>query len=85
MCGRGIVARGGQLVVAGSVVGQWGANFGGGGQKLATGQRVRGNRGGKKNREKKEKQDHGDDDVKVMLVKEVLLKEKDSIKSEEKT
>jgi len=28
---QGLVARGGQLVVAGSVVGQWGANFGGGG------------------------------------------------------
>ena len=28
--GQGMMSRGGQLVVAGSVVGQWGANFGGG-------------------------------------------------------
>ena len=83
MGGGGLVARGGQLVVAGSVVGQWGANYGGGAQKLATGQRVRGNRGGKKNREKKERQDQDDDDVKVMMVKEVMTKEKDLTKSEE--
>ena len=84
MGGGGLVARGGQLVVAGSVVGQWGANYGGGAQKLATGQRVRGNRGGKKNREKKERQDQDDDDdVKVMMVKEVMTKEKDPTKSEE--
>ena len=50
---RSMVARGGQLVVAGSVVGQWGANFGGQSGKLAGNQRVRGNRGGKKNKDKK--------------------------------
>ena len=65
------------------MVGQWGADYGGGVQKLATGQRVRGNRGGKKNREKKEKQEQDDDDVKVMLVKEVLVKDKDPTQSEE--
>jgi len=73
----GLVARGGQLVVAGSVVGQWGANYGAGGQRLATGQRVRGNRGGKKNKEKRDKQEPGDEDVKVITVKELMVKEKD--------
>ena len=44
--------RGGQLIVAGSVVGQWGTNFGQtrGWAGPATG---RGTRGGKKNKEKK--------------------------------
>ena len=32
MQNQGMMARGGQLVVAGSVVGQWGANFGGPGR-----------------------------------------------------
>ena len=85
----GGMGRGGQLIVAGSVVGQWGANYGHarGGD---AGVRGRGTRGGKKNKEKKEKEvekekekkvgdnedDNNNDDVKVMVVKGVLTKDK---------
>ena len=77
-----MIARGGQLVVAGSVVGQWGPNFGGrGGHGGAQTWSSRGTRGGKKkNKDKKEKKEKvvedDNEDVKIMTVKEVLSKEK---------
>ena len=77
-----MIARGGQLVVAGSVVGQWGPNFGGrGGHGGAQTWSSRGTRGGKKkNKDKKEKKEkvveEDNEDVKIMTVKEVLSKEK---------
>ena len=86
----GMVARGGQLVVAGSVVGQWGPNYGGGRGRISGGNRVRGTRAGKKNKEKKEQKEDksaGDEDdnndknkdVKIMTVKEVLSKDKKNL------
>ena len=77
---RGMMARGGQLVVAGSVVGQWGANWGRGpGGAMMRGseyqQRMRGNIGGRKVREKKgEEASKGNERVKI-LTKEKVGKE----------
>ena len=79
----GLMARGGQLVVAGSVVGQWGANWGRGGgpmsmhhQRGLTQQRMRGNRGGKKVREKKEEEGVMKENEKIkILTKENAGKE----------
>merc|ERR1719341_1692574 len=79
----GLMARGGQLVVAGSVVGQWGANWGRGGgpmsmhhQRGLTQQRMRGNRGGKKVREKKEEEGVKKENEKIkILTKENAGKE----------
>ena len=79
-CHRGMMARGGQLVVAGSVVGQWGANWGRGpGGAMMRGseyqQRMRGNIGGRKVREKKgEEASKGNERVKI-LTKEKVGKE----------
>jgi len=77
-------------VVAGSVVGQWGPNYGGGRGRISGGNRVRGTRAGKKNKEKKEQKEDkraGDEDdnndknedVKIMTVKEVLSKDKKNL------
>ena len=68
----GLMARGGQLVVAGSVVGQWGANWGRGGpmgaghQRDLTQQRMRGNRGGRKVREKEEEVRKENEKIKIL-------------------
>jgi len=76
----GLMARGGQLVVAGSVVGQWGANWGRGGpmgaghQRDLTQQRMRGNRGGRKVREKEEEVRKENEKIKI-LTKEKTGKE----------
>merc|ERR1719348_2555163 len=75
----GMMARGGQLVVAGSVVGQWGANWGRGGPMAhgQTQQRMRGNRGGRKVREKKEEEEEAmkeKEKIKI-LTKEKMRKE----------
>ena len=80
--GRGDFSRGGQLVVAGSVVGQWG------GQQSRLGHqgqpRPRGTRAGKKIKEKKAESAEGENDT-IVKVREVLVKEKPSsvLKSEE--
>ena len=83
--GGRLMARGGQLVVAGSVVGQWGANWGRGGGGGHMGmppirglnqQRMRGNRGGKQVREKKEEEEVKNENEKIkILTKENAGKE----------
>ena len=60
--------------MAGSVVGQWGANYGQG-RGASSGNRTRGTRAGKKNKEKKEKLVDDNKEEKV-IVKEVLSKDK---------
>ena len=56
------------------MVGQWGANYGQG-RGAAAGNRTRGTRAGKKNKEKKEKLVDDNKEEKV-IVKEVLSKDK---------
>ena len=80
--GRGMVARGGRLVIAGSVVGEWGPNFGGRG---GHNNRFRGTKAGKKVKEKKamkeevkETVENENNDKKV----EILSKDKKMMKSE---
>ena len=76
-----MVARGGQLVVAGSVVGQWGANWGPGGARLGgqVGPRLRGNRGGRKVREKKEEENKEREEKIKILTKVKSEKEEDVV------
>ena len=84
--GGGMMARGGKLVVAGSVVGQWGPNFGGG---RGNG-RPRGTRAGKQTKEKKERMKKEKENEeksgekkedKIIEVKEVLSKDKKDIQT----